>query len=758
MRKQHVVIVWLWLAILFLGLDKSLAATGTIQDVKHVIILMQENRSFDHYFGTMQGVRGYNDPNVLVYPNGASDLFQYYNWNSNWCLPFPTTNLCINDVDHNEDSGLVAWNNGWWNGWFPAKGPEGMAYYTRTNLSYYYSLADAYTICDDNFCSYYGATFPNRIYLFSGTIDPNGTGGGPVVDDGIPTNGLGWTTYPERLQAAGVNWKVYRPNGDWFGDALQWFRQYRNATPGNPLYDRGVAQVSDVVAAFKADVTNGTLPQVSWIIPPDLTWSEHPPYSIGRGEWFVNQILATLQSNPSLYNSTALIINYDENGGFYDHMPPPVPPPGTTNEYIGTTRLGLGIRVPMIIVSPWTRGGKVCSQVFDHTSVIRFIETLTGVQEPNISAWRRQTCGDLTSAFNFTNPDYTIPTLPATSTQNGTAITAMPPVVQNIPLQEPGVKPACPLPYQPDMSYFTDCSSNRLVVTMTNAGTASVHFMIFPNGYRTDGPWQYDALPGSSVSDSYIQPHSSFGLYDFTCYGPNGFQRRLAGNIHIDCGQYEIASQIDPVGDAITLTFQNASGLPVSYTVVDNLNSGNTQTFNLSPNSSSNSVFLVQSNNSWYDLTVTTSGDTNYLRHLAGHIETGAYSFTQIPAVVGNVLFSLTNGMVYPGLTNNATGSPVTTNTTTTVITSITNVVNALISQYALSTASTNSLALTMGAFGTNCALIYPGWASNYVVETTTSLTPPAWTTVPISATTISNCNVVIMPEATPGAYFRLRH
>jgi phospholipase C len=149
----------------------------------------------------------------------------------------------------------------------------------------------------------------------------------------------------------------------------------------------------------------------------------------------------------------------------------------------------------MILVSPWTRGGRVCSQVFDHTSIIRFLETWTGVQEPNISAWRRQVCGDLTSAFDFAHPDTSRPSLPNADMvwtnsipPYNLVITPAPPVPQTAPVQEAGTKLSMPLPYQPDASAWTDCGTSRLYVTMTNAGTASAHFSIYANAYRTDGP------------------------------------------------------------------------------------------------------------------------------------------------------------------------------------------------------------------------------------------------------------------------------
>jgi|GEM_PF-72403 len=608
------------------------ADTGTIQDVQHVVILMQENRSFDHYFGTLQGVRGFNDPDILLFQKGSSDLFQP-SGGTNFVLPFPVTSSAIDDVSHSEGSGLQAWNNGWWNRWIFDKGPRTMVYYTRTNLNFYYALAEAYTLCDANFCSFVGPTFPNRIYLFSGTVDPVGAGGGPVLDNSVPTNGYQWTTYPERLQAAGVSWKVYRPPGDWFGDALQWFAQYKNAPPGNPLYDRGIATVTNVVAAFSSDVTNDTLPQVSWIIPT-YDSSEHPSFYPESGETFVRQLVNALAANPTVFNSTVFIITYDENGGFFDHVPPPVPPPGTTNEFevVYGNPLGPGVRVPMVIISPWTRGGKVCSQVFDHTSIIRFMETWTGVTEPNISAWRRQVCGDLTSAFDFTNPDYSFPNLPGV---NGTYPAV--PRQQAVPVQEPGIKTACPLPYQPNAWCNTVCASNRFYVTMTNAGSASVHFAIYPNAYRTDGPWQYDAPPGGAVSDSFAIP--SGGQYDFTCYGPNGFQRRFAGGFTNDCSQIEVASLVDTNAGGLTLSLQNPGFAPASFTVTDNYGLGGPWTFSLPPASATNSTFqVIAGNHGWYDYTVTASTDPKFVRRLAGHIETGLFSLTEVPAIVGNAL------------------------------------------------------------------------------------------------------------------------
>ncbi len=349
------------------------AQVSGLTNVQHVVIFMQENRSFDHYFGRLSGVRGFGDPTALQFQNGRSDLYQPQA--PGYLLPFYSSSQCVIDLDHSWGPTHAAWNGGKWDQWVPAKGATTMAYYARGDLAYYYALADAFTVCDAYYCSVLGPTNPNRLYLWTGTIDPNGTGGGPVIDNSEP--GFTWTTYPERLEAAGVSWKVYQQPDNFDDNALAWFNQFRSARPGSPLYDRGIATVADIVAAFRQDVTNGTLPTVSWIIAPaDL--SEHPIASPASGEVLTKQLLDALVSNPAVFDSSVFILTYDENDGFFDHLVPPVPPPGTPGEFVNGLPIGLGVRVPAIIISPWTRGGSVCSQVFDHTSIIRFLEACTG--------------------------------------------------------------------------------------------------------------------------------------------------------------------------------------------------------------------------------------------------------------------------------------------------------------------------------------------------------------------------------------------
>jgi phospholipase C len=419
------------------------SAPGSIRDVEHIVILMQENSSFDHYFGSLNGVRGFDDGDPLLLPSGRNVFFQPSSSPSPYVLPYRTTAPCLKDVEHTWGATHSIRDSGRWDNWVKINGASSMAFYGREELGLYYALADAYTVCDANFCSVMGPTFPNRLYLFTGMIDPASTGGGPSIDNSVPRGGFAWTTYPERLQAAGIDWKVYTPKTDDFGGALAWFARYRSAVPGTPLFDRGMARVEDVVSAFSQDISQGTLPKVSWIIPP-LALSEHPPHSAANGQNFVKRLLDAIASDAEIYDSTVFILTYDEGGGFFDHVAPPVPPPGTAGEYVHGRPIGLGVRVPMILVSPWTRGGCRCSEIFDHTSIIRFLEKCTGVLEPNISEWRRRTCGDLSSAFDFTNLRRDYPSLPGINPISAASVRPAPPTRQAMPRQEPGSKIARP--------------------------------------------------------------------------------------------------------------------------------------------------------------------------------------------------------------------------------------------------------------------------------------------------------------------------
>jgi phospholipase C len=151
---------------------------------------------------------------------------------------------------------------------------------------------------------------------------------------------------------------------------------------------------------FEADARAGRLPQVSWLVAPTAQ-TEHPDYFPAAGAEYIASKLDAIASNEDLWRSTLFVLCYDENDGMFDHVPPPVPPAGTGGEFVDGLPIGLGFRVPAIVVSPWSVGGYVCSDVLDHTSLIRLIEARFGVPEPNLSAWRRAACGDFTTSLRL---------------------------------------------------------------------------------------------------------------------------------------------------------------------------------------------------------------------------------------------------------------------------------------------------------------------------------------------------------------------
>jgi phospholipase C len=400
------------------GLDGLLAGaaaaaprSGTLKDIEHVVILIQENRSFDHYFGTLSGVRGFGDK------RGRSAFFQK-DAAGHTVQPFHLKTGCLPDLTHDWGPQHRAWNGGRMDQFVKAHqaadpagvGTETMGYYTRSDIGFYFALAETFTICDAYHCSVIGPTDPNRLMSMSATIDPAGANGGPLLQTNVTgRSGLfTWTTMPESLDAHGVSWKVYTsPSGGIFDNVLTYFKQYGS---GSKLAQKGV--VPTYPQDFMSDLTSGRLPQVSWLLT-GVTESEHPDFSDPlAGEIATRQVVEALVSRPKVWARTALFITWDENGGFFDHVAPPTPPPGTKGEYLTVANLpaaaqgnrgpiGLGFRVPMLVVSPFSRGGLVCSDVFDHTSTLRFLETRFGVRVPNLTAWRRRATGDLTSAFNF---------------------------------------------------------------------------------------------------------------------------------------------------------------------------------------------------------------------------------------------------------------------------------------------------------------------------------------------------------------------
>lgn len=425
---------------------------GRLSQVEHVVIVMQENCSFDQYFGTLRGVRGFSDRAAMRLPDGQTVFHQPYAGTPGgalvpWRLDIAKANPCATTVSNAWTPAHEMLHGGRMDGFAAAGGVDSMRYFTRADVPWHMALADAFTVCDSYFASVLGPTNPNRLYSMSGTVNAAGGRGGPVIDNSEAPP-YTWMTYPERLQASGLSWRVYQQTDNFDDNALAWFRNYQRAKPGSPLYENGIRpRAAD---AFAQDAATGRLPRVSWVISPTAQ-SEHPGHAPGPGADFCNQILQALFHYPKVWGKTVVFVTYDEPGGYFDHVRPPTPPAGCHDEFIAGAPVGLGFRVPTIVCSPWSRGGYVSSQTFDHTSTLRFLERRFGVREPNISAWRRRICGDLSATLDLSHADHSIPLLPKTkplATRSDAACAVnpagRPPLRhQRLPVQEPGRRPRC---------------------------------------------------------------------------------------------------------------------------------------------------------------------------------------------------------------------------------------------------------------------------------------------------------------------------
>jgi phospholipase C len=457
---------------------------------------------------------------------------------------------------------------------------------------------------------------------------------------------LSWRTYAERLQAAGVSWKVYQEYDNYGDNALAYFAAFRGAHADPALMQRGRAWVEGstkdnarasrgehLVAALAKDVREGTLPQVSWIVAPYIM-CEHPAAGPGYGQSLTARLLAAIVENPELWSKTVFLLNYDENDGLFDHVPPYLPALGgalgastasTDGEAYGGEPVGLGPRVPMLVVSPWSKGGFVNSQVFDHTSVIRFLEQRFGVREPNISAWRRAVCGDLTSAFDFRSPDAAPARLPDTSAYIAAADAsrALPrpvvPATPGIATQEPGQRPARALPYDLQVNCETDGERKSVALVFANNGAAGAAFNVYAaNGAA--GPWFFTVEAGKTLRHEVL---ANAEAYDLTVFGPNGFWRRYRG-----APGSPLALAASRRERALILSVTNRSTTPISAIVRARAYSDANETLTLTPGASAQCSIANSASGDWYDIEVTTPADPNFSQRFAGHIETGETSVT----------------------------------------------------------------------------------------------------------------------------------
>ncbi|WP_241294834.1 phosphocholine-specific phospholipase C [Burkholderia stabilis] len=667
--------------------------TGTINDVQHVVIFMQENRSFDHYFGTMPGVRGFGDRLTIPQP-GGTPVWQQSD-GKRPVLPFyldsTKGNALLVGGAHSWTDSHTAWDNGRMTAWPASKGDASMGYLRQSDLPFHFALANAFTVCDAYHCSLHGGTNSNRIFLWTGTNGPTGSNTAVVNNDGwdglgSSKTGLTWTTYPERLQASGVSWKVYQNMPDNYTDnplaGFATFRKVNETVPGSPnapytsamealspLY-KGIGNTmpdGGFLQALADDIAANRMPQVSWIVSPQA-YCEHPGASTpGQGAYYLQRLLDTLTANPDVWSKTVLFVNYDENDGFFDHMPPPnAPSRNADGTYAGASTVttqyeyftlpnppgdssplapdgrpyGPGPRVPMFVVSPWSTGGWVNSEVFDHTSVLRFLEQRFGVQEPNISPWRRAVCGDMTSAFNFRNPNgnpttsLPAPTKAAADAQHvqQSLMGAVPvPSVgaQQMPVQPPGTRPSRALPYELHTSASADVSGGLLWLTFSNTGTVGAVFHVYDKLHLDRAPRRYTVEAGKQLSDSWRAVADDAGNYDLWVLGPNGFLREFQGNVaKAASGPVpEIRVCYDPANDAVYLTIMNVGNAASQVTVTSNAyRTDGPWSYSVPAGMQVEPYWTLAASSGWYDFTL--AAENGLVRRFAGRVETGKGSIS----------------------------------------------------------------------------------------------------------------------------------
>lgn len=785
----------------------------TFYDAEHVVMLMQENRSFDHCFGMLRGVRGFNDPFPVSLPDKNPVWFQP-DKSGNRFAPFrlnikDTRATWMGGVPHSWTDQVDARNEGRYDGWIEAKRPGNqdfrdmpltMGYYTREDIPFYYALADAFTVCDQHFCAALTGTTTNRSYFWTGKTH-GAAGEKAKVRNGELTyeREASWRTFPERLEEHGISWKVYQNEvslptdvedesllANFTDNNLEWFSQYHvrfskgfqdylrkqeNVLPkeiaeietrlksagadvdelrkqlaqkkddlsqvrehlkkwtpeaftklpvreqhlhnkafttniGDPDYHKveemtyvadgeqrkTMVPKGDILYQFRKDVSEGKLPTVSWLVAPQK-FSDHPS-APWYGAWYVSEVMDILTQNPDVWKKTIFILNYDENDGYFDHIPPFVPPnpndPDTgkisprldvTGEFVTvqeeiragfkkedsrTSPVGLGYRVPLIIASPWSRGGWVNSEVCDITSTLQFLEKFlskkTGrkVGEPNISSWRRTVSGDLTSAFRpYNGETIALPewldrdehireiynarfkALPDNykALDDGALTRLSRDPGSFLPKQEPGTKPSNALKYElyadgrlsdDGKSFLIRFRAGNEVFGEEALGSA---FNVYAPGsyfnkatrqFEPVKAWAFAVKSGDELEYEWPIRHFEGERYHLRVYGPNGFFREFAGDansgIVVTCEPLKNGRKLT---GGLKVTVRNPGAGALTLKLVDDKYQKKESLLSLAPGEKDSLTVDTAPGKGWYDFTIIASDDNVPRARYAGRLETG---------------------------------------------------------------------------------------------------------------------------------------
>jgi phospholipase C len=347
-----------------------------LSGIDHIVVLMMENRSFDHLLGWLDGADGRQ--RGLTYVDAAGTPHRTY--------PLaPDYQGCGHpDPDHSYEGGRVEYNGGACDGWLRAGNNDEYAigFYTKKDLAFLGAAAPRWTACDRYFAAILGPTFPNRIYQHAAQTDR--------ISNTFELSSL--PTIWDRLADAGLDGRYY------FSDA-----------PFLALWGDKYIPISRPVAAFLADAALGTLPHVSFVEPrllgedQGLTNDDHPHADIRNGESFLNLVYSAVTRSPA-WARTVLVINFDEWGGFYDHVPPTAAPIPAADQAAGNQDGLRGFRTPCLIVSPFARRAYVSSLELDHTSVLKMIEWRWGLPPLTV---RDETANNLAQVLDFSAANLT---------------------------------------------------------------------------------------------------------------------------------------------------------------------------------------------------------------------------------------------------------------------------------------------------------------------------------------------------------------
>ncbi|KAJ3984886.1 phosphoesterase family-domain-containing protein [Lentinula detonsa] len=439
----------------------------SLAEVEHIVLFMQENRAFDHYFGTMTGVRGFKDPNVQVNSDGRSVFFQKVNSflsnDTDFLLPWYVAAEGGEFI--NGTQCMTAGSNGWAENhaalasgqndlWVEANMPQSWGHFRRSDIPVHFAIAEGWTVGDMYQQGVIASTNPNRVIWQTGTVAASGgnvnTTQGPVLDNNETPgcsrltmrleNGteidspqeyscIAFKQLPEYLEDAGISWKEYQAFDNFGDNPLPSFVFWQNLADNNAtseLAQRGTFyQVS--VSHLRHNL-GGSLPAVSFYIGP-AELSEHPPYRPIDGGWLQKEVVNAIVNSPK-YNKTILIISFDETGGWGD-QPENTPGEWIINPFTGQPApTGPGFRLPFTVVSPWTRGGVVFTEPADHISQTLFLEQWAAARgtpftNTQINDWRREHMSNLTNMFDFENPDYSTAPLPDTPPPHTDPLTSL---------------------------------------------------------------------------------------------------------------------------------------------------------------------------------------------------------------------------------------------------------------------------------------------------------------------------------------------